>query len=295
MDTLLSMRVFRQVVEQGSFVAAAARLHISTAMASKYVMYLERRLGTRLLQRSSRHLSLTEAGALYLDQCRDLLDSLDELEASIGHSAISTRGTLRISAPAWFANARFARVLADYQTRYPEVVLDIDLSGRLVNLVEEGFDLALRVTQNPGASLIARPLCSVQFHLVAAPSYARHHGLPQSLEQLAQHAMLGYALLPTPDTLQLQGPDGPFTLRLRPVLRSNSDTLLREAALAGAGLAFMPGWLVDDDVAAGRLLPVLPEVSLPAGQLYAVYASRRHVSSKVRTFVDFMSEPGRLS
>lgn len=294
MDTLLSMRVFRHVVEQGSFVAAAGRLQLSTAMVSKHVMQLEKRLGTRLLNRSSRHLSLTEAGSLYLDQCRDLLDTLDEVEASIGQATVNPRGTLRISAPAWFANPLFARVLCDYQQRYPDVRLDIDLSGRLVNLVEEGFDLALRVTLNPGPTLIARPLGTVTFLLVAAPAYLQQRGIPASAAALAEHAILSYALLPTPDTLSLQGPEGPLTLRLRPALRCNTDNLLREAALAGAGLAFLPGWLIDEDVRQGRLHHVLPDITLPAGQLYAVYASRRHLSSKVRTFVDFMAEPGRL-
>lgn len=295
MDTLISMRVFRQVVELGSFTGAAERLKMSTAMTSKHVMHLERRLGTRLLNRSSRHLSLTEAGSLYLDQCRDMLDSLDEVEATVGRAAVVPRGMLRISAPAWFANPLFARVLADYQTVCPEVVLDIDLSGRLVNLVEEGFDLALRVTQSPSPTLIARPLCAVRFHLVAATSYLERAGAPTTAEELRGHAMLSYSLLPTPDTLVLNGPTGPQTVKMRPVLRCNTESLIREAALAGMGLAFLPSWLVDEDIATRRLQLVMPELELPIGRLYAVYASRRYLSSKVRTFLDFISEPGRLA
>lgn len=294
MDTLISMRVFRQVVELGSFVAAAARLQMSTAMVSKHVMHLERHLGTRLLNRSSRHLSLTEAGSLYLEQCRDMLDTLDEVEATVGRAAVVPRGTLRISAPAWFANPLFARVLADYQASYPEVVIDLDLSGRLVNLVEEGFDLALRVTQNPAPALIARPLCSVHFHLVASAACLQRLGLPTSIEALSQLPMICYSLLPTPDTLVVEGPLGAHSLRMRPVLRCNTESLMREAALAGMGLAFLPGWLVDEDIAAGRLQRVLPELVLPLGRLYAVYASRRYLSSKVRTFLDFISDMGRL-
>lgn len=295
MDTLISLRVFRLVVELGSFVAAAGRLQMSTAMASKHVMHLERRLGTRLLNRSSRHLSLTEAGAVYLEQCRELLDGLDEVEARVGRAAIVPRGTLRISAPAWFANPVFARVLADYQAAHPEVVLDVDLSGRLVNLVEEGFDLALRVTQSPNPALIARPLCEVRFHLVGAPDYLQRRGRPTRAADLSDHALLSYSLLPVPDTMTVDTPEGPQTLRARPVLRSNTESLLREAVLAGMGLAFLPQWLVDEDIAAGRLEKVPPGFVLPTGTLYAVYVSRRHLPSKVRSFLDFIAQDGRLA
>ncbi len=158
MDTLISMRVFRAVVELESFVRAAERLELSPAMASKHVMHLERQLGARLLNRSSRHLSLTESGRVYFDQCREMLDSLDEVAATLGRTAVVPRGMLKLSAPVWFANPIFTRALAAYRERCPEVAFDIDLSGRAVNLVEEGFDLALRVGQAPAASLIARPL-----------------------------------------------------------------------------------------------------------------------------------------
>ena len=159
MDTLQSMKVFRSVVDGGSFVAAARALDVSTAMASKHVAHLEKRLGTRLLNRSSRHLSLTDAGRVYFEQVRDALDNLESAELAVGQTAVAPRGVLKITAPVWFANAHFARLLSAYRARYPDVVLDVSLSDRVVDLVEEGFDLALRVDNQSrvGADRAAAP------------------------------------------------------------------------------------------------------------------------------------------
>ena len=294
MDTLVSMRVFRAVVELESFVRASARLQISPAMASKHVMHLERHLEARLLNRSSRHLSLTEAGRVYLDQCRDMLDTLDEVEATVGRSAVAPRGVLKLSAPVWFANRIFTKVLADYQTRYPEVTFDIDLSGRLVNLVEEGFDLALRVSRAPADSLIARPIAPIRFYLVASEAYLNRAGRPTKPSDLAQHAMLTYSLLSSGGELTLEGPSGKATVKLNSVLQTNNEGLLHAAALDAMGLALLPSWLIGDDVAARRLEFVLPNYHAVAGTLYALYSSRRYLASKVRTFVDFIAQDGRL-
>lgn len=295
MDTLLSMRVFRRVVEMESFVRAAARLELSPAMASKHVMHLERHLGARLLNRSSRHLSLTEIGRVYFERCREMLDSLDEAEALVGRTVVAPRGLLKLSAPVWFANAIFTRVLADYRQRYPEVGFDIDLSGRAVNLVEEGFDLALRVSQSPAPALIARPICPIAFHLVAAPSYLAANGRPARPADLDRHFGIVYSLLSGGGETVLDGPRGREGGRLQPVLQSNNETLLHAAALDGMGIAMLPSWQTAADLAAGRLERVLPDYGLQPITVFAVYTSRRYLSSKVRTFVDFIAEPGRLA
>lgn len=289
MDTLLSMRVFRRVVDAGSFVAAARALDISTAMASKHVAHLERHLGARLLNRSSRHLSLTDAGSVYFGQCREMLDNLDEAEAAVGHASATPRGTLKLTAPLWFANARFARLLADYKARYPDVVPDVNLNDRVVDLSEEGFDLALRVTQNPGPGLIARPLLSIRFVLVASASYVAARGAPVAPDELARHATIAYAYSPIGDQWAFEGPEGPVTARIVPAIRSNSTMLACQMVAAGAGIALLPPWLVQEDLAAGRLQPLLPDYTMPAATLYAVYTSRRYLSPKVRTFVDFVA------
>ncbi len=295
MDTLLSMKVFRRVVDAGSFVAAARALDVSTAMASKHVAHLEQHLGARLLNRSSRHLSLTDAGSVYYEQCREMLDNLEEAEAAVGRASATPRGVLKITAPVWFANARFARLLADYKARFADVVLDVNLNDRVVDLVEEGFDLALRVTQSPGTALIARPLLSIRFVLVAAPSYIAARGEPRSTNELARHATIGYAYSPIGDQWAFDGPRGPESARIVPAVRSNSTMLAYQMVAAGVGIAPLPPWLVQDDLAAGRLKALLPGHALPVATLYAVYTSRRYLSPKVRTFVDFLAEHCAMS
>ena len=293
MDSLVSMRVFCLVAELKSFATAAQRLRISPAMASKHVMQLEKRLGARLLNRTSRRVSLSESGALYFEQLRQMLDSLDEVEAAVSNATVVPHGTLRLTAPVWMANPMFAGVLADYQARYPEVCLDVDLSGRLVNLVEEGFDLALRATGEPDEALIARPIARVAFYMVAAPAYLERAGRPTKPADLAGRALLHYALYPG-ESFSYPGEHGTETVRLKPVLRSGNETLLHMAALEGMGLAFLPKWLVADDIAARRLVLILPDDVVFEGRLFAVYPSRKYLSAKVRTFIDFIAADKRM-
>ncbi|MDA9449071.1 MULTISPECIES: LysR family transcriptional regulator [Bradyrhizobium] len=293
MDSLVSMRVFCLVAELKSFATAAQRLRISPAMASKHVMQLEKRLGTRLLNRTSRRVSLSESGALYFEQARQMLDSLDEVEAAVSNATVVPHGTLRLTAPVWMANAIFAGVLADYQARYPEVRLDVDLSGRLVNLVEEGFDLALRATGTPDEALIARPITSVPFYMVAAPAFLKRAGRPSAFADLAGQPLLHYALYPG-ESFSFTGEHGPETVKLNPVLRSGNETLLHMAAIEGMGLVFLPKWLVAEDIASGRLEHVMPGHIIFAGKLFAVYPSRKYLSAKVRTFIDFIAADRRM-
>ncbi|MGN6319458.1 LysR family transcriptional regulator [Trinickia sp.] len=296
MDTLTSMRVFRLAVEFKSFAAAARRLDMSPAMASKHVMHLERRLGSLLLNRTSRHLSLTESGATYFEHVRQLLDELDDVEAAVSQSTASPHGTLKLSVPVWMANPDFVGILNDYRARYPEVRLDVDLSGRFVNLVEEGFDLALRVT-NPlslGPALIARPIAPVTFHLVAAPSYLRKAGAPADAQALGRHTMLGYSMLPANHSLEVEGPRGVETLKFDPALQTNNESLLRLAALEGMGLAFLPKALIAHDLQAGALTAVLTDYRFFGTKLYGVYRHRQYLSPKVRSFLDFISDDARL-
>ncbi|KRQ13303.1 LysR family transcriptional regulator [Bradyrhizobium manausense] len=293
MDSLVSMRVFCLVAELKSFATAAQRLRISPAMASKHVMQLEKRLGTRLLNRTSRRVSLSESGALYFEPARQMLDSLDEVEAAVSKATVVPRGTLRLTAPVWMANTIFVSMLADYQARYPEVHLDIDLSGRLVNLVEEGFDLALRATGAPDEALIARPITNVPFYMVAAPAYLKRAGRPTKLSDIAGQALLHYALYPG-ESFSFAGEHGTETIKFNPVLRSGNETLLHMAALEGMGLAFLPKWLVAEDIAAGRLEHVMPGHIVFVGKLFAVYPSRKYLSAKVRTFIDFIAADKRM-
>ncbi|CAN7382774.1 LysR family transcriptional regulator [Variovorax sp. LjRoot290] len=293
MDRLTSLRVFRDVVESGSFVAAAERLGVSAPMASKHVAQLEKSLGARLLHRSSRHLSLTEAGQAWYEQSRRALDLLDAAEAAIGQKNEAPRGQLKVSAPVWCATPRIARVLADYRERFAEVLVDMHLENRKVDLAADGYDLALRATQEPSPALIARPLCRLQFHLVAAADYLARAGVPAVPADLAK---LG-AIVPSYvniEGLALKGPGGrQVPLRLQPVMKSDDTTLTLHAVRAGMGMSFLPEWLIDDDLAAGRLVRLVPDYTAPAVTLFAVYTSRQYMAPKMRSFIDFLGE--RLS
>jgi DNA-binding transcriptional LysR family regulator len=290
MDRLTSLRVFREVVDAGSFSVAADRLSISAPMVSKHVAQLERALGARLLNRTSRHLSLTEAGETWHAQSAQALDMLDAAEAAIGRRHAAPRGQLKVSAPVWCATPRFASALAGFRESCPEVLVDMRLENRKVDLAADGFDLALRATQEPSPALIARPLCRVQFHLVATPGLLARHPAPTVPSDLAG---LG-AIVPSYVSLEglaLKGPQGrQAPLHLAPVLRSDDTTLTLHAVRAGMGVAFLPGWLVDDDVARGALVRVLPDFSAPAVTLFAVYASRQYMAPKLRSFIDYLAQ-----
>ncbi len=294
MDQLFGIKVFCTVVELKSFTAAAQRLDISPTMTSKHVMQLERRLGTRLLNRTSRHMSLTEAGSAYFEHARRMLEDLEGVEALVSKAAVIPRGNLKMSGPVWLGTPAFVSVLADYQSQYPEVRLEVDLSGRMVNLVEEGFDLALRVSANLGQSLIARPIAPVRFHLVGSPDYLNRAGRPRNAAQLSEHATLSYTLSTFGNSLLVHGPEGPETIRITPILQSNSETLLHHAALEGMGLVFLPQLMIRDDVSAGQLEILLPDYQLGSAELCGVYRSRSYLSSKVRTFLDFVSADSRM-
>ena len=275
-------------MDGGSFVAAAARLGMSTAMASKHVAHLERQLGARLLNRTSRHLSLTEAGAVYLEQCREALDSLQAGEAAIGLSQEAPRGNLKVTAPVWCANRHFAEVIAAYKYSHPDVMVDIRLENRRVDLVEEGYDLALRVTRDPSPTLIVRPLCTLQFHLVATPAFLKREGRPKAPADLER---LG-AILPTYvnlEGLEVSGPGGKLKLHLHPALKTDDTTLAYHSVHAGLGLAYLPDWLVADDLRSGALKRVLPDYASAPSTLFAAYTSRKYMTAKVRSFIDYLS------
>ncbi len=289
MDTLLSMKVFRQVVESGSFVAAAQRIDLSTAMTSKHVMNLERNLGARLLNRTSRHLSLTEIGAVYYEQCQEILDRLEVVEGAVKRSTVAASGVLKITAPVWFANPLFANALRKYRDRYPDVLIELNLSDRIVDLVEEGFDLALRVTSTPDSSLIVRRICPIQFRLVGSPQYLGNNGYPKNPSELSQHSILTYLYSPSGDGVFFDSPNGRKMVKLTTALRSNSTNMLCQAALASMGLAFLPEWSIAEDLANRRLEILKPDYSFSA-DLYAVYTSRRYLAPKVMTFVNFLAD-----
>ena len=289
MDALTSLRVFREVVEAGSFVKAAERLDISTAMTSKHVANLERQLGVRLLNRTTRHLSLTEAGNVYYEQCSEALDILQAAQAAVGVQTAEPQGVLKVTAPGWFANRTFADLLVAYQARYPGVLVDLRLENRFVDLVEEGYDMAIRATSEPSPSLIVRPLCKMPFVLAGSRAYLEQHAKLRHPDDVARHRFV----LPTYtniDSVTLTGPDGAFTVKNQAVLKTNDTSMALQLVRAGLGLAYFPAWIVESELASGSLVRVLPSYSAFAPSVYAVYTSRKYMTTKVRTFIDFLSE-----
>jgi DNA-binding transcriptional LysR family regulator len=288
-DTLTSIKVFRQVVESGSFVAAAERLDFSTAMVSKHVAYVEKRLGVRLLNRSSRALSLTEAGSVYFERCKATLDDLQATELELGTLGTTPRGTLRITCPTWFARQLLADTLAEFQQRYPEIVVDASFEDRRVDLVEEGYDLALRVTHEntllPG--LIARPVRPVRFFVAASRDYLKRKGVPKSPADLASHDFVAVADL---ESIPFIGPKGRIEAPFRVVLRYRSTIGVAHAVAEGVGLGLVPDILLSEPMFKGVLTPVLTNYPLREPTLYLVYVSRRYLPLKIRAFIDFLME-----
>jgi DNA-binding transcriptional LysR family regulator len=289
MDTLTSIRAFRQVVESGTFVAAAERMDLSTATVSKHVMHVEKRLGIRLLNRNSRTLSLTEAGRVYFERCKTILEDLEATELELGSLGTAPRGTLRVSCPSWFASQRLADNLAEFRRRYPEIVVDASFEDRLVDLVEEGYDLAMRVTRDgalpPG--LIARPLRTMSFFIAASSEYLKRNGTPESPEDLARH---DFVAVGNADALQLTGPKGNIGVPLRVVLRYRSMSGVANAVAAGIGLALLPDLLLEDPMFKDVLKPVLTDCPLQESKVHVVYVSRKHLPLKIRAYIDFVSE-----
>jgi DNA-binding transcriptional LysR family regulator len=289
MDKLAAMQVFVRVVEAGSFVKAAGQLGISTTAVSRLVADLETHLGTRLLQRTTRRLSLTVAGSAYFERCQQIIGAIDEAESLVGLEAQRPYGTLRVSAPVAFGALHLAPLLAAYGARYPEVRIDIALADRIVDLVDEGFDVAIRIAGRLADTLVARRLTTVRIAVCAAPEYLRRHGTPRAPADLARHNCLLYTLTERPGEWTFEGPHGSQTVKVAGSLRSNNGDLLHNAALAGEGIVVQPTFIVGDDLRQGRLVHVLPRHRQPDLAAYAVYPTRRHLPAKVRSFVDFLA------
>ena len=291
MDRLQSLEVLLAVVDCGGFSRAAERLNLSPAAVTRHVAELEARLGVRLLHRSTRSVRLTETGSAYVERLRPLLDELAEADAEASAESQAPRGCLRISAPAAFSLRQLTPVLQRFRQLAPGVELDVELSDRRVELVEEGYDLALRISRNPGhGSLIARPLARIRGVLCAAPSYLTRRGEPREPEALARHSCLLYNESPPRQEWLLTDAAGELRrVGVAGPIASNHGELLVAAAEAGEGIIAQPTFLVGEALRAGRLRRVLPDWQMPTLSLDAVYASRRQLPAKVRIFIDFLA------
>ncbi|GAB3271729.1 LysR family transcriptional regulator [Parahaliea aestuarii] len=287
MDRFNAMRAFAAVVSEGSFTRAAERLETSPQLVSKYVSWLEEHLGVRLLNRSTRRLHLTEEGSRSLPRMQHLLAGVEALERGFVEREDRVEGKLRITAPVSFAARHLAPLLCDFQQRHPAVEIDLQLNDRKTDLVEEGFDVALRIGQLKNSSLVARRIVPVRMVLCAAPAYLARHGVPRSVDELQGHRYLRYSYMESVASPQLRAwmrgsadGEGGFTC--------NNGDVLTGAALAGAGIALQPTFIAGPAIAEGRLQVLLPDLALQELGLYAVYVHRQLLPAKVRHFVDFL-------
>jgi DNA-binding transcriptional LysR family regulator len=288
-DTLTGIRVFIGVVETGSFTAASERMGLSRAAASKHVSQLEARLGGRLLNRTTRHVSTTESGRVYFNRCKEILNNLEEAEGMVSGLTAQPRGTLRITAPTYFASRYLLPLINDFMRTHSELKVELMCAERLVDLVDEGYDLAIRVTNPTDSDLIARRLSSCRHVLVASPEYLARKPIPKTPDDLDGHASLLYAYLP--GSLWTFAKDGKdYSVPVSPVVRSNNPDVLLAAAESGMGLALLPTFLVSDSLRSGALRLVLPEYRSIDLSIYAVYASRHHLPAKIKAFVEYLRE-----
>ena len=290
MNKFLQIEVLVEVVRSGSFVGASEVLGMSKAAVSRHVSELEARLGMRLLQRTTRRLALTEAGQIFHARSKDILDSVSESEDEISTQTGTASGQLRISAPVTFGVRHLAPLWGEFRRRHPKVTLDITLADRVVDLIEEGYDLAIRIGRLSSSTLVSRRLAITRMVLCAAPDYLAAHGTPRHPHELAGHEILAYSYWSDKDEWRFDGPEGAVSVRTQPCLSSNSGDTCRAAALAGQGVILQPSFLVDTDLAAGTLVELMPEYRAVELGIYAVYPTRKHVPAKVRALLDFLGE-----
>ena len=292
MDSLTGIRVFRAVVDSESFSAAAARLGISRAAVTKHVNRLESHLQVRLLERTTRSLHLTEAGSRYYARCTQILEDLAQAAREVSPSSANPVGTLRINAPHSFATAHIAPLVAEFIGKYPDIKLDISLTDRFVDLIEEGYDIAIRIAAElPQSSLIARSLAPCRFVVCGSPSYLASHPEPLVPGDLERHQCLIHNATPVSTDWVFACSQGQrHAVRTSGNISANSGEMLRAAALNGAGLAAIPTFLVGEDLKTGRLRTVLNDFLLQPSSVFAIYPSRKYLAPKVRAFIDFLGE-----
>lgn len=294
MDKFREMQAFAAVVDAGSFVKAADGLGQSKAAVSRYVGDLESRLGVRLLHRTTRRLSLTEEGKVFHARCKDLLAVVDEAEAEVTARTGEAVGQLKVNVPVSFGLRHLSHLWAEFMTLHPKVTLDVTLTDRVVDLLDEGYDLAVRIARLPSSSLVSRQLSSTRLILCASPTYVNRHGAPTDVSELASHAVIAYTLLSMGDHWQFDGPDGPATVTVVPRLRANSGETCVAAALQHQGIVLQPSFLIGTHLKSGALVELLPQFRSIELGIYAVYPTRKHVTPKVRLLIEFLVDAFRM-
>ncbi|HLN23174.1 MAG TPA: LysR family transcriptional regulator [Patescibacteria group bacterium] len=291
MDRLDSMEAFVRVAEAHSFSEAARRLNLSKSVISRQVSALEADLGARLFHRTTRSLSLTEVGQAYFERCARILADIDEANLAVSSHQANPRGKLRIAAPMSFGLLHLAPVIPAFLERYPDIEIDMSMNDRFVSLIDEGYDLAVRIGKLGDSSLIARTLAPARRVVCASPAYLAKRGTPLTPSDLTKHCCLTYSNMSLSDEWDFCTPDGTrWPVEVKGRLRIDNGDALRQAALAGIGVVMQPSFIVGRDLQAGTLTAVLTEYLAQDVAIHAVYPHNRHLSPKVRAFVDFLAE-----
>lgn len=288
MHDINDMLFFAQVVKAKSFSAAARDLDVSKSRVSKSVARLEAALGVRLLQRSTRRLSLTEVGEAYFEHCDRIAEELALADNTISRLHLEPRGKLKISATVAFGTLHVAPALPEFMAQYPDISVDMTITDRTVDLVEERYDLALCITSEPELNLVARCLAPIRRIICGSPAYLDRQGIPATPQELVQHNCLDYTYMNSQGVWHLQGPEGGVSIPVSGSLRINDDEALSQAVLGGLGLALLPTFIVGKELQAGRLREVLPGYVPVELSLYATHLPNRHLPLKVRAFIDFL-------
>jgi DNA-binding transcriptional LysR family regulator len=283
------MMIYARVVEAGSFSGAARELGLSKSAVSKQISRLEDRLGARLLNRTTRRLSMTEVGTNFYERVARIVSEAEQAEQAVTSEHAEPHGTLRINAPMSFGNLHIAPAIPSFMAQYPELNVSMNLNDRLVDLVEEGYDVAIRIARMPDSSLVARSLAPLRQVVCATPDYWKHHTSPLTPNDLKNHNCLIYTYQLNPGAWRFRGPKGPSSVNISGNFQANNGDTLRAVALGGQGLYLGPAFIVSDDLRAGRLQAVMQDFEETDLSIYAVYPHSRHLSAKVRAFVDFLA------
>ena len=289
MDRLTAAQVFVEVANSGSFSAAADKLDISRAMVTRYVEEMEKWLGARLLQRTTRRVTLTDAGETCLRRAQQMLELMENMEDETTSSSDELRGQLRLTCSTSFAYAQVASLLNAFLKNHPLLKIDLNVSDGALNLVESRIDLAIRISNEPDPMLIARPLAKCESFLVASPDYLAQHGTPKHPKELAKHRCMTHAHVGK-NALRLTNENEEFDINIECYLRVNETTILLRSALSGGGIVMLPTYLVNAEIAQGNLRIVLPDWRPPSFTIYALYPSRRQLAPAVRALLDFFIE-----
>lgn len=290
MDRALEMQVFCTVVDKGSFVGVIDALEMSKAAVSRHVNALEERLGVRLLQRTTRRLSLTEEGRIFYQQAREVLALMGEAESAVSSGNHEPAGVLRVNAPVSFGVLHLAPLWTAFLKQYPKIELDISLNDRQVDLVEEGYDVAVRIARMESSSLVGRRFASTRMRLCAAPSYIKSHAPLEVPQDLTEHRVIAYSNFSSGNEWRFSGPGGEHKVNTRSVIRCNNGDTCRSIALTAGGILLQPSFMVSEDLRRGDLVELLPAYRSVELGIYAVYPTRKHLPTKVRAFINFLVE-----